>query len=472
MFTHPLIERYTSKEMVEIFSEEHRFSTWRRLWVTLAEAERELGLPISQEQVQEMKVYISDLNLEVARQYEREIRHDVMAHIKAYGDQCPKAKGIIHLGATSCFVTDNTDVILMREAIDLLIVKTANVLDHLASFAERYRDLPTLGYTHFQPAQPVTVGKRACLWAQDFLMDLKELERRREELHFRGVKGATGTQDSFLKLFDGDEEKVEALDRAVAEKMGFGKVFLITGQTYPRKQDALVLCSLAGLAQSAHKFATDLRLLQHLREVEEPFGEKQVGSSAMPYKRNPMRSERICALSRFLLSLAQNLPYTASIQWMERTLDDSANRRIVIPEAFFTADAILELLIDVTSGMVVYPKVIERHLQEELPFLASEEIMMKAVKRGGDRQALHNRIRRYAIEASNAVKNGKSNPFIGLVASDPLFGLDREELVEILQPSRFVGRAPSQVSAFLQEELYPALRPYKERLGLKSQVQV
>ncbi len=472
MFVHPLIDRYASREMIEVFSEERRFSTWRRLWVALAEAEKDLGLPIDQDQINELKAHIDDLNLDVARQYERELRHDVMAHIKAYGDQCPKARGIIHLGATSCFVTDNTDIILMRDALEIILTKVANILDNLATFARKYKDLPTLGFTHFQPAQPTTVGKRACLWAQDFLMDLHQLERVKGDLRFRGVKGTTGTQDSFLKLFDGDHEKVKALDRLVTQKMGFERAFLITGQTYTRKQDAQVLYALGGLATSAHKFATDLRLLQHLKEVEEPFGKKQVGSSAMPYKRNPMRSERVCALSRFLLSLTENLPYTTATQWMERTLDDSANRRISIPEAFFTADAILELCMDITSGMVVYPRVIERHLREELPFMAAEEVMMRAVKKGGDRQALHERIRKYAMEAARAVKEGEDNPFLDMIASDPAFGLSREELKDILEPRRFVGRAPQQVEEFLEKELFPALEPYRDHLGLKSQVKV
>lgn len=472
MFVHPLIDRYASREMIDVFSEKKRFSTWRRLWVALAEAEKDLGLPIDQDQINELKAHIDDLNLDVARQYERELRHDVMAHIKAYGDQCPKARGIIHLGATSCFVTDNTDIILMRDALEIILTKVANILDNLATFAQKYKDLPTLGFTHFQPAQPTTVGKRACLWAQDFLMDLHQLERVKGDLRFRGVKGTTGTQDSFLKLFDGDHEKVKALDRLVTQKMGFERAFLITGQTYTRKQDAQVLYALGGLATSAHKFATDLRLLQHLKEVEEPFGKKQVGSSAMPYKRNPMRSERVCALSRFLLSLTENLPYTTATQWMERTLDDSANRRISIPEAFFTADAILELCMDITSGMVVYPRVIERHLREELPFMAAEEVMMRAVKKGGDRQALHERIRKYAMEAARAVKEGKDNPFLDMIASDPAFGLSREELKDILEPRRFVGRAPQQVEEFLEKELLPALEPYRDHLGLKSQVKV
>jgi adenylosuccinate lyase len=472
MFIHPLIDRYATREMIKVFSQEKRFSTWRQLWVALAEGEMELGLPITQDQIEELKSHRDDLNLDVAKKYEEELRHDVMAHIKAYGDQCPQAGGIIHLGATSCFVTDNTDVILMREALEILLVKVANVLNNLSEFADRYKGLPTLGYTHFQPAQPTTVGKRAALWAQDFLLDLKEMEDVKANLRFRGVKGTTGTQDSFLKLFEGNGEKVKALDARVTKKMGFHKAFLITGQTYTRKQDSRVIYALAGLAQSAHKMATDLRLLQHLEEVEEPFGKKQVGSSAMPYKRNPMRCERICALSRFLLSMGENLPYTAANQWMERTLDDSANRRMVIPEAFLTADAILELSIDVTSGLMVYPKVIESHLREELPFMAAEEVMMEAVKKGGDRQAIHERIRSYAMDAARVVKEGQPNPFLDLVAADPTFGLEKRELEEVLDPKRFIGRAPQQVEEFLEEELYPALEPYGERLDLKSQVRV
>lgn len=472
MFIHPLIERYASKGMVDIFSEERKFRTWRRLWIALAEAEMELGLPITRDQIEELKAHVDDLNLEAARKYERELRHDVMAHIRAYGDQCPRARGIIHLGATSCYVTDNADLALMREAIDFLLPKVAKVLDNLASFAERHREMPTLGFTHLQPAQPTTVGKRACLWAQDFLLDLKELENMKGSLKFRGVKGTTGTQDSFMKLFDGDEEMVRALERKITEKAGFTRAFTITGQTYPRKQDSKVMHALAGLAESAHKLATDLRLLQHLREIEEPFGERQIGSSAMPYKRNPMRSERICALSRYLLSLANSLPYTTASQWMERTLDDSAIRRIAIPEAFFTADGILELCMDVTSGMVVYPRVIERHLKEELPFLVLEEVMMKAAKRGGDRQELHERIRQYTMEAGRKVKEGNKNPLLEMISKDPTLGLSKEKLKEIMDPGRFIGRAPSQVKEFLEEELYPAIEPYKERLQIKSEVRV
>jgi len=471
MFEHPLVERYASRKMIEIFSQERKFKTWRKLWVALAEAQAELGLPITKEQIDELKANIDKLNLDVAERYEKEIRHDVVAHIKAYAEQCPKAGGIIHLGATSCYVTDNTDVILIKEALELLLIKIAKVLENLAGFARKYKDLPTLGFTHLQPAQPTTVGKRACLWAQDFLEDLCELERIRKSIKFRGVKGTTGTQDSFLKLFDGDEGKVKLLEKKVAEKMGFEQVYLITGQTYPRKQDSKVMYALCSLAESAHKFASDLRILQHLGEMEEPFLKKQVGSSAMPYKRNPMRSERICALSRYLIALVAAFPHTAASQWMERTLDDSAVRRIAIPEAFFAADGILELCMNVTSNLVVYQKVIERHLDEKIGFLAAEEIMMRAVKRGKDRQTVHSRIREHAMKALGCVKDGKENPFVELVSNDPHIGLSYEEIKELIKPSRFIGRAPSQVEEFLQE-LYSAIEPYKERLDIGDEVKV
>ena len=471
-FRHPLIERYASREMAHLFSDEKKFVTWRALWVALAEAERELGLPITQEQIEELRRHQNHLNLEVARQEEARLRHDVMAHIRAYASQCPKAGGIIHLGATSAYVGDNTDVIVMREALELLSVKLANLVKRLSVFAVERRGLPTLGFTHLQPAQPTTVGKRAALWTQEFLMDLREVEHRITTLRFRGVKGTTGTQDSFLKLFGGDHDKVRRLDRLVTEKMGFSERFLVTGQTYTRKQDAQVLAALAGIGESAHKFASDIRLLQFMKEVEEPFESSQVGSSAMPYKRNPMRSERVCALARYLISLESNLEYTSATQWMERTLDDSANRRIAIPEAFLTADAILEICLNVASNLVVNEAMVRANLMRELPFMAMEEVLMEAVKAGGDRQELHEKIRRYSIEAGREVKAGKPNPLLQWICEDPAFGLSEERVAELMHPERFVGRAPQQVEEFVESEVEPALVPYRERLNLEGEVRV
>ncbi len=471
-FSHPLVERYASREMVELFSPSNRFKTWRLLWIALAEAEKELGLPITDEQIEEMKKNADNLNLERAAELERELKHDVMAHIHAFGEQCPKARPIIHLGATSCFVTDNTDVIIIRNALNIVKKRLVNVISLLKNFALKYQDLPCLGYTHLQVAQPTTVGKRAALWLQDFVEDFKSLEFILENLKFRGVKGTTGTQDSFMKLFNGDEEKVKLLDKMVAEKFGFDKVFIITGQTYTRKQDYLVAQALSGIAQSAHKMATDIRILMSFGELEEPFGEKQVGSSAMPYKRNPMKSERICALSRFVMSLIECFEYTHATQWMERTLDDSAIRRIAIPEMFMGIDAVLILVANVVRGLVVYPKVIEKRLQQELPFIAMEEILMEAVKRGGDRQALHDRIRRYAFEAAKKVKEGEENRLIDMVASDPEFRLTRKEIEGMLDPSRFVGRAPSQVEEFVKEEVEPILKKYGHLIEEVEEVRV
>lgn len=457
-YENPLCSRYASDEMQQLFSPDRKFRTWRKLWIALAETQKELGLPITDEQIDELKAHADDIDYEKVACYEARVKHDVMAHILAYGDQCPKAKGIIHLGATSCYVTDNTDLILMTEGLQLLRRRLVAVISCLADFADRYRALPTLGYTHFQPAQPVTVGKRAALWLQDLLMDLHDLDDVLGGIRLLGSKGTTGTQASFLSLFDGDHEKVCELDRRIAARMGFSDVFPVTGQTYPRKMDSRILNVLSGLAQSAHKFSNDIRLLQHLREMEEPFEEEQIGSSAMPYKRNPMHSERMASLSRYVLTDSLNPAMTASEQWLERTLDDSANKRISVPEAFLATDAILLLYRHVAGGLIVYPTVIERHLQEELPFMATENIMMAAVKKGGDRQVLHEKIRRYSMEAARRIKEeGKSNDLLDRIASDPDFKLSSDELSDLLDPKRYIGRAPEQVDAFLQQFVKPLL---------------
>ncbi|AEM73195.1 adenylosuccinate lyase [Caldicellulosiruptor acetigenus] len=467
----PLNSRYASDEMKRLFSNDTRFKLWRKLWIALAEAQKELGLDITDEQIEEMKRYAEDINYEVARQKEKELRHDVMAHIHAFGEQAKKARPIIHLGATSCFVTDNADIIIMYEALKLIRKKLVNCINVLSEFALKYKDMPTLGFTHFQPAQLTTVGKRAMLWVQDLVMDLEFLEYVMEHTYLRGVKGTTGTQASFMVLFNGDEEKVKMLDKLVCKKMGFEKSFPLTSQTYPRKYDFLVLSVLASIAQSSYKFANDIRLLQHLKEIEEPFEKTQVGSSAMAYKRNPMRSERICALARYVMVNIQNPLFTASVQWLERTLDDSANRRISIPEAFLAVDAILNLYHNVASGLVVYERMIERHIQQELPFMATENILMEAVKRGGDRQDLHERIRRYSMEAGRNVKEfGKENNLIELISNDPSFKLSKEEIEAILDPKKFVGRAPSQVQEYYDEYVKPILERYKDELGFESQV--
>lgn len=467
----PLNSRYASDEMKRLFSNDTRFKLWRKLWIALAEAQKELGLDITDEQIEEMKRYAEDINYEVARQKEKELRHDVMAHIHAFGEQAKKARPIIHLGATSCFVTDNADIIIMYEALKLIRKKLVNCIKVLSEFALKYKDMPTLGFTHFQPAQLTTVGKRAMLWVQDLVMDLEFLEYVMEHTYLRGVKGTTGTQASFMALFNGDEEKVKMLDKLVCKKMGFEKSFPLTSQTYPRKYDFLVLSVLASIAQSSYKFANDIRLLQHLKEIEEPFEKTQVGSSAMAYKRNPMRSERICALARYVMVNIQNPLFTASVQWLERTLDDSANRRISIPEAFLAVDAILNLYHNVASGLVVYERMIERHIQQELPFMATENILMEAVKRGGDRQDLHERIRRYSMEAGRNVKEfGKENNLIELISNDPSFKLSKEEIEAILVPKKFVGRAPSQVQEYYDEYVKPILEKYKDELGFESQV--
>ncbi len=454
----PLNSRYASRDMQQLFSPDRKFCTWRRLWIALAEAESELGLPITAEQIDELKAHADDINYDVAAREEALVRHDVMAHVHAYGEQCPKAKGIIHLGATSCYVGDNTDLILMTDGLRLIRRRILAVMRCLSDFARQFKNLPTLGFTHFQPAQPVTVGKRAALWLQDLLMDLNDLDYVLDSIRFLGSKGTTGTQASFLALFNGDHEKVLELDRRVAEKMGFKSLYPVSGQTYSRKVDSRVLNVLAGLAQSAHKFSNDIRLLQHLKEVEEPFEKDQIGSSAMAYKRNPMRSERMASLSRYILSAAANPAMTAAEQWFERTLDDSANKRIAVPEAFLAADAVLLLYQNIAGGLVVYPKVIARHLQDELPFMATENILMAAVKKGGDRQELHERIRRYSMAAGQRVKaDGLPNDLLEQIAADPAFSLNSNDLADLLDPAGYIGRAPEQVDDFLRQDIDPVL---------------
>lgn len=465
----PLSSRYASDKMQYIFSSDKKFSTWRRLWVALARAEMALGLPVSQEQVDELEAHLTDIDYDMAAKKERELRHDVMAHIHTYGALCPKAMPIIHLGATSCYVGDNTDIIIMREGLTLIRDKLVRVLHALAQFSDKYKSLPTLGFTHFQAAQLVTVGKRATLWMNELLQDLDEVEYRISSLKLLGCKGTTGTQASFLELFNGDHEKCKELDRRIAHEMGFEGTVPVSGQTYSRKIDAAVLSTLSGIAQSACKFATDIRLLCHLKEVEEPFEASQIGSSAMPYKRNPMRCERICSLARYVIADAANPAYTSATQWFERTLDDSANKRISIPEAFLAVDAILNIYENVASGLVVHEKVIEKHIMEELPFMASENIMMDAVKRGGDRQELHERIRVHSQEAGRNVKDfGLTNNLIDLLASDPMFGLTKEELSAHMEPSRYIGRCPEQVADFLAEYIRPLLEAHQDALADKA----
>ncbi|MGI6270373.1 MAG: adenylosuccinate lyase [Candidatus Howiella sp.] len=469
----PLCSRYASEEMQYLFSPDMKFSTWRRLWVALAEAEQELGLPITDEQIAEMKAHITDIDYDVAAAREKEVRHDVMAHVYAYGLQCPKAKGIIHLGATSCYVGDNTDIIIMTEALRLVKKKLVSLIAELSKFAMAQKDQPTLAFTHFQPAQPTTVGKRASLWLYDLVLDLEELEHRLASMKLLGSKGTTGTQASFLELFEGDHEKVRALDRRIAEKMGYNACQPVSGQTYSRKVDSFVLSTLSGIAQSAMKFSNDLRLLQHLKEVEEPFERHQIGSSAMAYKRNPMRSERISSLARYVIADAVNPAITAATQWFERTLDDSANKRISVPEAFLAVDAILSLYINVVDGLVVYPKVIEQRLQKELPFMATENIMMQAVKKGGDRQELHERIRVHSMAASRRVKEeGLENDLVDRIAGDPLFGMSKEEILQVLKPENFVGRAPQQTAEFVEEVVRPILEENADLLGVKVEINV
>jgi len=465
----PLSSRYASDEMLYLFSADKKFTTWRRLWVALARAEMELGLPVTQEQVDELEAHINDIDYEKAAQWEKKLRHDVMAHVHTYGELCPKAMPIIHLGATSCYVGDNTDVILMREGLELVRRKLVRVIAKLAKFADENKALPTLGFTHFQAAQLVTVGKRATLWMNELLMDLEEVEYRISTLKLLGSKGTTGTQASFLELFEGDHEKVKELEAKIAKEMGFDAVVPVSGQTYSRKMDYNVVSTLAGIAQSASKFATDMRLLCHLKEVEEPFEKNQIGSSAMPYKRNPMRCERICSLARYVIVDVGNPAVTTATQWFERTLDDSANKRISIPEAFLAVDAILNIMENVASGLIVHPKVIEKHVLEELPFMASENIMMDAVKRGGDRQELHERIRVLSQEAGRNVKDlGLSNNLIDLIAADPAFGMTKEELSAHMEPSAYIGRCPQQVEEFLKECVAPVLERYQDALTDKE----
>ena len=455
----PLTSRYASPEMQALFSPDKKFKTWRKLWIALAETEMELGLDIKQEQIDELKKFQDDINYEVAKEREKEVRHDVMSHVYAYGVQCPSAAGIIHLGATSCFVGDNTDLIIMYEAMELVRERLGKTIATLAKFADEYKDLPTLGFTHFQPAQPTTVGKRATLWIQDFLLDLENIEDFLQRKRLRGAKGTTGTQASFLELFDGDYSKVKALDKTVARKMGYDDVFPVTGQTYSRKIDSQVINILAGIAQSATKFSNDIRLLQHLKEVEEPFEKKQIGSSAMAYKRNPMRSERIASLSRYVIADMINPAMTVAGQWFERTLDDSANKRISVPEAFLAIDAVLNLCANVSDGLVVYPKVIEQRLMKELPFMATENIMMDAVKKGGNRQELHERIRIHSLEAAKVVKvEGKENDLVDRIAADEAFGVTKEEILAVLKPELYIGCSPIQVEEFLEETVRPAIR--------------
>ena len=472
-YVSPLSERYASKEMQYIFSPDMKFRTWRKLWIALAETERELGLNITQEQIDEMKAHADDINYDVAKERERQVRHDVMSHVYAFGVQCPKAKGIIHLGATSCYVGDNTDIIVMTEALKLVRKKLVNVIAELSKFAAQYKDQPTLAFTHFQPAQPTTVGKRATLWTQEFLMDLEDLEYVLSTMKLLGSKGTTGTQASFLELFDGDQETIDKIDPMIAEKMGFKSCYPVSGQTYSRKVDTRVLNILAGIAASAHKMSNDIRLLQHLKEVEEPFEKSQIGSSAMAYKRNPMRSERIASLSRYVMIDALNPASTSATQWFERTLDDSANKRLSVPEGFLAIDGILDLCLNVVDGLVVYPKVIEKRLMSELPFMATENIMMDAVKAGGDRQELHERIRELSMEAGKNVKvEGKDNNLLELIAADPAFNLTLEDLQKSMDPSRYTGRAKEQTEAFIANVVQPVLDAHKDLLGVKVEINV
>ena len=472
-YVSPLSERYASKEMQYIFSPDMKFRTWRRLWISLSETEKELGLPITQEQIDELKAHKDDINYDVAKERERQVRHDVMSHVYAYGVQCPKAKGIIHLGATSCYVGDNTDIIVMTEALKLVKKKLVNVIAELAKFAEKYKDLPTLAFTHFQPAQPTTVGKRATLWMQEFMLDLEDLNYVLSTMKLLGSKGTTGTQASFLELFDGDQETIDKIDPMIAEKMGFKQCYPVSGQTYSRKVDTRVVNILAGIAASAHKFSNDIRLLQHLKEVEEPFEKSQIGSSAMAYKRNPMRSERIASLSRFVMVDAMNPAITSATQWFERTLDDSANKRLSVPEGFLAIDGILDLCLNVVDGLVVYPKVIEKRLRSELPFMATENIMMDAVKAGGDRQELHERIRELSMEAGKTVKvEGKDNNLLELIAADPAFNLSLEDLQRSMDPKKYIGRAKEQTERFVNTVVQPILDSHKELLGVKAEINV
>ncbi len=469
----PLTSRYASKEMQYLFSPDMKFSTWRKLWIALAEAEQELGFDITDEQIAEMKAHIYDINYEDAKKREAEVRHDVMSHVYAYGLQCPKAKPIIHLGATSCYVGDNTDIIIMTEALKLIRKKLINLIKVLAEFAEQHKSLPTLAFTHFQPAQPTTVGKRASLWIQELLMDLEDVDYQLSKAKLLGCKGTTGTQASFMELFSGDHEKCRELDKKIAEKMGYNTCFAVSGQTYPRKLDSQILNVLSSVAQSAYKFSNDIRLLQHMKQIEEPFEENQIGSSAMAYKRNPMRSERIGSLARFVIVNALNPAITASTQWFERTLDDSANKRLSVPEGFLAVDAILSLYINVAGGLVVYPKVIRRQFMTEIPFMATENIMMNAVKRGGDRQVLHEKIRRHSMAAATTVKvDGAENDLVDRIAADKDFGLTKEEILSVLEPENFVGRAAEQTAEFLEEQVKPVIEQNKDLIGMDIEITV
>ena len=473
LYNSPLNSRYASKEMSFIFSDDMKFSTWRKLWVALAEGERSLGINITEEQINELKANINNINYDDAIKKEKEVRHDVMSHVYAYGLQCPNAKGIIHLGATSCYVGDNTDIIIMRDALVLIKKKLITVLNHLSNFAMKYKDMPTLGFTHFQPAQLTTVGKRATLWMQDLVIDIENIDFVLAKLKLRGVKGTTGTQASFMNLFEGDEEKIKSLDTYVAEKMGFEKSYGVTGQTYPRKIDSIILNTLSEVAQSAYKFSNDLRLLQSIKEIEEPFEKHQIGSSAMAYKRNPMRSERMSSLARTVIVNALNPAITAATQWFERTLDDSANKRISVPEAFLALDGVLNLYINIAESMVVYDKVIAKHVNEELPFMATENIMMECTKRGCDRQELHERIREHSMAAAKRVKGeGLSNDLIERIMADDYFKLTKEEILDIIDPLKFIGRAPSQVVEFIDEYVTPIINENKDALEIKSEINV
>lgn len=473
IYENPLITRYGSKEMAGLFSNDKKFRTWRKLWIALAEGEKELGLNITDEQIEEMKANANNINYDAAEQREKEIRHDVMSHIYAYGIQCPKARPIIHLGATSCYVGDNTDLIIMKEGLELLKGKLINAIWHLKEFSLKYRSLPTLAFTHLQPAQLTTVGKRSALWIQDLLMDLESLEYEIKNMRFLGVKGTTGTQASFMDLFDGDNEKVKALDRIVTEKMGFKDSFPVTGQTYPRKVDSRILGVLSQIAQSAYKFSNDLRILQSMKEIEEPFEKGQVGSSAMAYKRNPMRSERMSSLCRFIILDSVNPAITASTQWFERTLDDSANRRITIPQTFLACDAVLSLYINIIDGIVVHEKVINQHILNELPFMATENILMESVKLGGDRQELHERIRVHSMEAGKVIKEeGGQNDLIDRICTDPSFKLKKDDILKILKPENYIGRAPQQVEEFIAKYVDPVMESNKNLLGIKVEIDV
>ena len=473
IWSSPLSARYASRPMQELFSDDKKFRTWRRLWIALAEAEQELGLDITDVQIAQLREHAEDINYDVAKAREAKVRHDVMSHVYAYGQQCPDARGIIHLGATSCYVGDNTDLIVMHEALALLQKKIVAILAQLREFALKDKDMPTLAVTHFQPAQPTTVGKRAALWAQDLLMDYEEIQYLLDNKKLLGQKGTTGTQASFMELFDGDEAKASQIDALIASKMGYDSVFPVSGQTYTRKYDTRVLHALSGIAQSAHKFSNDIRLLQHMKEIEEPFEKNQIGSSAMAYKRNPMRSERMAALANFVMSDAMNPAMTASTQWFERTLDDSANRRMAVAEGFLATDGILDLYLNITDGLKVYPKVIEADLLRELPFMATENIMMDAVKAGGDRQELHEAIREHSMEAARQVKEfGRPNDLVDRIADDPRFGLTREQILESMEPSRFVGRAPEQTEAFFREFVDPILDANKEALNMTAEISV